>query len=257
MRNNIKNEEIIFYFNEGKKISEIASIFNCNPETIRLRLKKEQVNTSKNKCDVRCVHCDGDTRKEGKTNSGKQRYSCLNCNKLFSEDFNIWNDNLIKKHEEIKNMYLIENMSTTEIGNKLGVSSTVPQRILKKYGLTRDVSTSHDVKNANRLNLTYDEYIKKLPAFFKYKKQVNRITKKQNIRSLPNFDKRGLCGVKNAYQLDHKYSILEGFKNGVDVEIIGDIANLEFIPWEDNLKKGSNCSITLKQLFFDIQVRVK
>ena len=63
-----------------------------------------------------------------------------------------------------------------------------------------------------------------------------------------NFEKRGKMGVDSAYNLDHKYSIIEGFKNNVPPQTIGHIANLEMLPWKDNLSKQGNCSITLQEL---------
>jgi hypothetical protein len=81
-----------------------------------------------------------------------------------------------------------------------------------------------------------------------YYKMVNKITNEQPIHLLDNYDKRGRAGTKGAYHLDHKYSKAMGFKNNVDPELIGNIANLEFIPWEENTKKIEKCSITLKEL---------
>jgi len=265
MKKEIKNNEIVRLFNNGKTIGEIAKMFNCNTETIRLRLRKEGVNTSKIICNVKCVHCSGNSRKEGKTKYGKQRYLCLNneCAKLFVLDKKETEEKKYIKHNEIKKMYLFDNLSTTEIGNKLGVSSTVPQRILKKYGLTRNISYSKELKFANNLGLKYDEYIKRLPVFKRYRKKVMFYTNKQPINTLPNYDKRGKSGVKGAYQLDHKFSIIEGFKNDIDPKIIGCLYNLEFITWEENIKKGGGCSITIKNLLMkynpsiDIIVRVK
>lgn len=261
----INNKEIIDLFNNGKSCGEIAKLFNCNPETIRLRLKKENIDTSKKICEVKCIYCDNNSRKEGKTKYGKQRYLCLNeeCGKLFVADKKENEKLMLEKHDEIKKLYLQNNLSTTEIATKLGVSSTVPQRILKKYGLTRDISYSKELKNANLLGLSYDDYLKRLPVFKLYRKRVIYYTNKQKIETLPFYDKRGKTGSIGAYQLDHKFSILEGFKLGVEPKIIGNINNLEFISWEDNNKKSSKCSITLEELFLnynpntDIQVRVK
>lgn len=253
----IENTELINLFNQGNNCSQIAKLFNCDSETIRLRLKKEGIDTSKKICEVKCVHCDGESRKEGKTKYGKQRYFCLKCDKLFVGDILKQKNEMIERHDKIKKMYLIDKLSTTEIADKLGVSSTVPQRILKKYGLTRNILTSYKLTYEKKYGVDYDEYLKKLPAFLKYKKEVYNLTKKQNIQLLLNYNKRGLCGINGAHQLDHKYSILEGFKNGVNPIIISNICNLEFIPWKENLKKGSDCSITLEKLVTDIQVRVK
>ena len=37
------NSEIVKLFNDGSSIGEISKIFNCNPETIRLRLRKNVI----------------------------------------------------------------------------------------------------------------------------------------------------------------------------------------------------------------------
>lgn len=50
------------------------------------------------------------------------------------------------------------------------------------------------------------------------------------------------------YHLDHKYSIFEGFNNGVSPKIVGQYYNLEIITAYDNLKKNKQCSITLNEL---------
>jgi transposase-like protein len=249
MKKEINNEEIKRLFENGKNCGEIAKIFTCDPETIRLRLKKEGVVTGKIKCNIKCVHCSGECRKEGKTKYEKQRYLCLKCNKLFTADIKEQVENRRIKYEDIKKMYLVDNMSTVEIGRALGTSSTVPQRILNGLGITRDIGLAQEIKNAKKNGFTYDEYVSLLPIFKKYRKLVTKVTNKQLLETLSNYEKRGKCGIKGAYQLDHKYSILEGFKNGVEPEIIGNIKNLEFIPWEENINKSSNCSITLEELY--------
>lgn len=259
----IKKEEIIKLFTDGKNCCEIAKQFNCNPETIRLKLKKLGVDTSRKMTNINCINCGGSTQKHGKSEGKYQRYKCNICGKLFTENVQLLNNNRKTYHDEIIGLYLNDGLSTVEIGRILGTSSTVPQRILKKYGLTRDISLAKEYYNANAKGLSYNEYIESLPIFKRYRKRVVYHTNKQSIDTLPNYDKiRGLSGTLGCYQLDHKYSILEGFKNDVDPKIIGNINNLEFIPWEDNIKKGTVCSITLDKLLTlindtDIKVRVK
>ncbi len=41
---------------------------------------------------------------------------------------------------------------------------------------------------------------------------------------------------------------IEGFRTNIKPEIIGNIKNLEFIPWEENIKKRTKCSITIEEL---------
>lgn len=298
-----------------------------------------------NKIDsMKCKCCDGKVQKYGKLNE-KQRYYCVDCGKTFSESSIKKEIKRKEKYDKIKKMYLEDGLSTTEIGKILGTSSTVPQRILQKMGVTRSISEakkgkkngtklpvekiiklykegnstpkiaeicdcskrsvlnilidngisrdnvyeySHDMINEIeelylsghsmnsvseilkipyatinnnlhklgivrtedkfRLGIDYDEWLKNLPIYQKYKSDVIKITNKQPIEKLEFFDKRGLCGVEGAYQLDHKFSISEGFKQGIEPEIIGNIVNLEFIPWEENLNKGVKCSITENEL---------
>lgn len=92
--------------------------------------------------------------------------------------------------------------------------------------------------------------LSKKSAFARYKWLVWYYTKQNNLTLLPGYNKRGrLSRHKNYYQLDHIYSIFDGFNNKVPPEIIGNIANLRFIPAIDNLKKNNKSEISLKNLF--------
>ena len=50
------------------------------------------------------------------------------------------------------------------------------------------------------------------------------------------------------YHPDHKFSIIEGFKQNVDPKIIGNFVNLQILRKLENIKKGSKCSISLETL---------
>lgn len=71
---------------------------------------------------------------------------------------------------------------------------------------------------------------------------------KNEVENLENFSRRGLAGVPGAYQIDHKVSILYGFENNINPEIIGHIENLEMIPWESNRAKSNLNSISITEL---------
>ena len=85
-------------------------------------------------------------------------------------------------------------------------------------------------------------------ALQRYRSECMKITKSNNLSLIENIDKRKSTGALGGYHLDHKVSISFGFKNNVDPKIIGHICNLEMIPWEENLKKNLNCSISVEQL---------
>tara|TARA_Y100000592_G_scaffold96416_1_gene164868 strand:- start:221 stop:613 length:393 start_codon:yes stop_codon:yes gene_type:complete len=68
-----------------------------------------------------------------------------------------------------------------------------------------------------------------------YYATVWEVTEEQPLRILENFDKRGW---KN-HHLDHIYPIAMGFHHNISPKKIGNIKNLRFIPYKENLSKGS------------------
>lgn len=81
-----------------------------------------------------------------------------------------------------------------------------------------------------------------------YKLDVRRVTKLQPIKMLPNYNLRGHVMIRGAYHLDHIFSIKEGFLKGIPPEIIGNIINLRFISWRENLSKYDKCEISSEKL---------
>ena len=240
---------------------------------------------------MECIECNNKTQKFGKV-GGKQRYQCTVCNKTFTDASSIKLKEREEKYEMIKKLYLIDGLSTTEIGNLLGVSSTVPQRILKKLGVTRCISESKKGKKigsklpvdkiielynngkssieianlidcskssvlkiliennidrdniykymhneidkikelyllgnsmkfiSDKLNISYtainnnlhkldivrtedkyhlgidyNEWLEIIPVYRRYRSDVNKITNKQPIENLKNYEKRGISGI--------------------------------------------------------------
>lgn len=91
-----------------------------------------------------------------------------------------------------------------------------------------------------------------LTAFEIYAKKVWYFTRKQNIKILDNYELRGHY-KNNGFHLDHKYSIYQGFLDGINPEVIGNIHNLEFIHCITNYSKGIKCSISLDELYTKFQ----
>lgn len=87
---------------------------------------------------------------------------------------------------------------------------------------------------------SWEEYKEKYPKKKMYKQEVWRHTYKNDLESLEHWDKRGLCGVEGAYQLDHITSVNEGWENGIPPEEIARMDNLQMIPWEENRLKSSS-----------------
>lgn len=97
--------------------------------------------------------------------------------------------------------------------------------------------------------LGYSENFETLTGFDIYRKRVHRLSNQQPIYKLKNASKRGhLKNTVEAYNLDHKYSIYQCYVDSIPEHIASHITNLEFIPMQDNINKGVNCSITKQEL---------
>jgi hypothetical protein len=151
--------------------------------------------------------------------------------------------------EEIRKLYLFEYMNINEIAFKLNLSPAYVSKYLSATGYRRNKSIGTSIGLVKRYSgVDYDTYLLILPEQEKYRREVNKLTNQQPIHLLSNYEKRGVSGKIGAYHLDHKYSILEGFKNNIKPEIIASLNNLVFIPWEENVIKRTKCSISKEEL---------
>ena len=89
-----------------------------------------------------------------------------------------------------------------------------------------------------------------IPDFERYREIVRDITDKnyqENFYEIPNAKKRS-----REFHLDHKVSIAYGFENNIPAYIIGHHKNLEVIHHAKNESKFISNSITLEELFTEI-----
>ncbi len=142
-------------------------------------------------------------------------------------------------------------LTRTYLKNKGRTGSIISEAQKNKHRQTkssRKEQGMYDHIYLKRTGYTYAEFQKKRPAFKKYHQQVRSITQSQPLHLLNDYDKRGKAGQDGAYQIDHKFSVIEGFKQGVDPRVIGHISNLHMIPWEANMIKQGECWISLSEL---------
>lgn len=106
----------------------------------------------------------------------------------------------------------------------------------------KDVLSDDNIKQMRATKagfVNWEEYVENYPKKQFYKREVWRLTYKQPIQTLENWDKRGRCGVNGAYQLDHIKSIDWGWKNNIPAEEIAKWENLRMLPWKTNLLKSN------------------
>lgn len=82
-----------------------------------------------------------------------------------------------------------------------------------------------------------------------YKKRAYRIMESNYKKYKYIINPKNLPRSRDKYHIDHRYSILNGFKHNVPEEILSHPFNLVMMYYKDNLNKKDRCSITKKQLY--------
>lgn len=119
------------------------------------------------------------------------------------------------------------------------------KKITKKTDLTEEIKK--EIRKICKNHPKIKQKIKNIKDLDKklYYAMVWEVTERQPLHILENSDKRGW----KSYHLDHIYPISMGFKENISPEKIGNIKNLRFIHFEENIKKGSTItSDSLKSL---------
>jgi hypothetical protein len=129
-----------------------------------------------------------------------------------------------------------------------------------KYGVTNSflINNEENVKKQRNTKILRgliipDEF---LSDFKKYSKSVRNLTRKNYLKYNEFINPENLKRVTNGndgYQLDHKFSVFEGFINNIEVDIISHPSNLELILWSDNIRKSRHSSILIEDLTNNIK----
>lgn len=152
--------------------------------------------------------------------------------------------------------------------NKYGVENNMYRDDVKEKHIEscviRDIKRKEDI-DENGLNSFHRAMVKSKETNIKngywvsdenktdfeiYYAEVWKYTRRNNLSNLEHIEKRGHAN-QGKFHLDHKYSIFQGFKDGLSPDIIGSIYNLEMIIGRNNLSKGRKCSITKEDLLKD------
>lgn len=78
-----------------------------------------------------------------------------------------------------------------------------------------------------------------LSEFRRYYNKVYHYTRKsvKEYKNIINPDNKAIGLKRGLYNIDHIYSIFDGFNNEIEPQIMGSYINLQVLPWIVNLKK--------------------
>lgn len=189
--------------------------------------------------------------------------------KVISNQKKIWNDrdelttqqirDKIRKSQKIT----LNNMSIEERKEKFGWINKLDhvdrniqiKRLhehLKSYHLNVSPEEKAYIIKKRRKTMLGDRYnIDVMEDFLMYRQNIRRISDKtyKKYKHVINPDNLPRGRGRDKYQLDHRYSIVSGFEDGIEVEIMGSIVNLEMLSSYDNGSKWTQCSITKEELY--------
>jgi uncharacterized protein YukE len=178
----------------------------------------ERENRKCRKCG--CGHWKGKTKDtDEKLNKMSQKVSST-WKEKFNNGYSVWNTGLSKNTNDI--------LKTISDKNKNYKHTDTAKEKISKH--SKHLWDSGHFNNQIRNN--HNE-------FKKYQNRVHKLTKKvKHLISGYDETKHGIMGKVGAYQIDHIIDIKYGFDNDIPAEQIADLSNLQFISWEENIKKG-------------------
>lgn len=193
---------------------------------------------------IKCNLCYTEWMVRPSHHIGKSKSGCPTCanesrRKIKSKNGNTFILEAMKIHNGKYNYDLCEyvkNNSKVKITcPEHGIFEQTPSVHLKGFGCKFCTGYKSTEKQENEYNL--------------YKSKVWSFSNKSYRRYKDIINPNSLIRSRTIH-LDHKYSILDGFKNRIDPEIIGHYRNLQILSSVDNRKKWDKSSITLKELHY-------
>lgn len=137
------------------------------------------------------------------------------CKKQYGED---WESKFHESNQKAKNTCLLKYGSESFLSSDIGKEKI--RKSLVKSGRWSDIKDKDE--------------------FEKFKRKVQAVTRSQDLSNLENIEKRANHAFnKEAWHLDHKISIIDGYKNSISTEIIGHIDNLQMLEYKENISKHS------------------
>lgn len=108
----------------------------------------------------------------------------------------------------------------------------------------------YQINNVGSNHPNWKDYSKEdLKGIYDYKVHVWQLTNHNYRKYLPIINPLNLYRSRNNYQLDHIYSIMEGFRNSILPEIIANPNNLQMLLESINIAKSDRSDISLQELY--------
>jgi hypothetical protein len=200
--------------------------------------KAPDEHTGRNKIDkltVKCVQCNTEYQSNEYDFSRRKHYKCDSC--MMSEKW---------QNEEYKKMILDERIKNHhyEKIQESSRNSDVWWETRKIMGQKRTLR-NNEIRGCTMLEAR--------STWFVYKKIVYGMSEKTYRRYKNLINPENLARGKHLYHLDHKFSVLDGFRNNIAPHVMACAFNLQMLPAKENIAKDYHSEITIDELFQGVQ----
>lgn len=88
--------------------------------------------------------------------------------------------------------------------------------------------------------------------WYLYRRTVYKMSESSYLKYNKIINPKKLPRGRGKYHLDHKFSIMEGFKNNIPPYVISHYKNLQMLTESENISKDYRCDITKDELFKEV-----
>ena len=240
----------------GKKAVEKSKVTNMKKYGVEHPMQNDEIKIKKvlnmdysnlnDKIQATCIKRYGDIFQRTDIFNQKRESTCL-------ERYNVSNPfQYSEVKDKIKETRLFNFGVDHHMKSDTYIKTIYNTSMLNKYGhkWTFNVpSIINKIRLTNETNLFWVKLEDKTDYEY-YNMLVRRETEEQYILlEDTNKSLRKSRIFDDAFELDHKFSIFNGFMNNIPYHIIASKHNLALIHWEENAKKGKNNSIDIEELY--------
>ncbi|MDM5198965.1 hypothetical protein QUF79_13125 [Fictibacillus enclensis] len=232
---NIPKEELIdLYINQVMSIADIGKIYNCSRTAVTNRLKENNIPIrSPEEARKRSFE-----RKLGFSLTSKKIMEQINEGMLaiqVADHFGVGHGTILKTLQKdgihLSQMESYVAMKNSKVSRERWKDKESPQ--IKKQ---REIFKEINKKKTEAAQLKYETA--HLKSYKEYKRACARIVDKIFGTDRPD-----------GMQYDHKYSVMDGHKNGVPAPILSHPSNIRLITAFENNSKGNDSIVTLEELY--------
>lgn len=281
--------QITMLYSNGLPLEEIGKLLGIHPQTVKKIIKENNIRPSKKMRTKRIydlkniiINEFSNNKLSVKSIAGKYKVSCSTIFGILKEynvlTHKIYNysdvESILQKYGSINMVYKLTGIPSKHIKNYIidnnisykkkmiryneicnetkfiainwYLNGVLKKTIINDLGITAS-QLKLILKNENielRGNLRIPKC--EIPNLLKYTRSARKLSFR--IRELNGLVNKG----KDGLDWNHRYTILDGYKNKIPIEIISSLANQELIPKSENRKQGFTSKITINELIKDI-----